>query len=143
MRAIFLDIDGVLNNDYTKEKMKLWDEELTGIDKRLAKMFIEWLDQHDDVQVVLSSSWRLLDKSFTEVVQSGIRIMESTPHLPGRLRGEEIKQILDKGYISKYVILDDFAPNNFLKEQRKYLIQTSPKHGLRQKNLDKAEWLLL
>lgn len=142
MKTIFLDIDGVLNNDYTKEEFYYGETAFTGVSQRLRDMFLSWMEGKD-YKIVLTSTWRQVERARQELLDNGIHWKYETPYLPGEIRGEEIQQILDQGFITKYVILDDLGAGNFLKDQRPFLIQTSPKHGLRQKNLEKADKLLV
>lgn len=140
MNTIFLDIDGVLNNDYTKERFAGF----TGIDKRLCKMFLDWFDK-DKYQIVLSSSWRIpsaYGDFLQELRDNGLSWVEETPHLKGLRRGLEIQCSIEELSIEKYVILDDMGPSEFLKHQRPFLVQTSPIHGLRLKNLNKIEQII-
>ena len=58
MKIIFLDIDGVLNRDSTKEKFR----DFTGVDVYLTNKFLTWLEGKD-YDVVLSSTWRF-EESF-------------------------------------------------------------------------------
>lgn len=142
MKVIFLDIDGVLNNDSTKEK--LWNG-CDGINKRLLELFQTWYDQQTDVEICLSSTWRHHPGCIEELNEHKIYWFTVTPRVEtleknyGRInRGAEIQYVLDKyDNISHYAILDDMDAGQFLPNQHKFLVQTSPVHGLRQKNLDK------
>lgn len=140
MKVIFLDIDGVLNNDFTKEKFR----NFTGIDVRLASLLRSWLIRHPDVSVVLSSTWRLEEEFRDEVKRNGVKFKEVTPDLraQGLKRGFEIEAWLNINPSTQYVILDDYGPDQFLAHQRPFLVQTSPIHGLRNKNLGRIENLM-
>lgn len=139
-RIIFLDIDGVLNNDHTKEKFMGF----TGVDERLAKMFVDWYSTRD-YTIILSSSWRI-DTAFgdfkAELKRNGILWFDETPQLLSLGRGREIKVKLDQYVPEKYVILDDYGPSEFLKEQRPRLVQTSAHKGLEPKKLAKIDELM-
>lgn len=140
MKIIFLDIDGVLNNATTKEKIAGFD----GIDVRLRDMFLEWFKERD-YKIVLSSSWRLptaFGDFLGELTRNGIEWISETPHRPSLGRGVEIQEIIEAIKPEKYVILDDLGPSEFLKHQRPFVVQTPAKKGLELKKLKKIDELL-
>lgn len=152
MKVLFLDIDGVLNKNNTKEYIKLpkIDTHWTGIDQNLLKLFLEWKQAHPFVNVVLSSDWRKFDDFRMELNKNGIFWHDETPRRAQKIpvnpidycRGHEIQEVLDKGYITKYAILDDMGPTEFLKKQRRFLVQTSPFLGITQKKIKKINEIL-
>lgn len=116
INIIFLDIDGVVNNDETKEKFHGY----YGIDNQLFYLFCQILYKTKSnpipTKVVLSSTWRIEDKSCVNVVNHFVdfgfydAIIGRTPVFPFDYgRGQEIKKwvIDNKSIINKYVILDD------------------------------------
>lgn len=137
-RVIFLDIDGVLNNQHTKEK--LWNG-FDGISIRLRDMFLEWL-KNKDIDIVLSSTWRQGRDYMDHLSEQGISWVTTTGQVDGRGRGWEIQEVLDFGWIDRYVILDDLSPSEFLKHQRPFVVQTSYIKGLEPKKLKKIEEIL-
>ncbi len=143
-KLIFLDIDGVLNNDYTKEKFAGF----TGIDVRLRDMFLKWYNDRGDVRIVLSSSWRIptaYGDFVGHLIDNGLSFIGETPHLKGIGRGHEIQAWLLANTVpeeTKYAILDDLGPSEFLKHQRPFLVQTSAIKGLEPKKLKKLDELL-
>lgn len=139
MKVIFLDIDGVLNNSYTKEK--LWNG-FDGIHPRLRDMFLDWI-KGKDIQIVLSSTWRHGRDYMRHLNEQGITWITTTGGHNAAGRGWEIQEVLDYGYIDKYAILDDLSPSEFLKKQRPYVVQTSFIRGLEPKKLKKLEKILL
>lgn len=132
-RYLFLDIDGVLNKDNTSERCKGF----IGIDTKLKRRFDDWLSGKD-VKVVLSSSWRL-DQDFVDHLNTlGFNFVGHTKKL--RSRGDEIEAYVIENGVERYAILDDCQ--DFLKEQRKYWVRTSPRHGLQRKHLEMVDKLL-
>lgn len=161
MKVIFLDIDGVLNKDGTKERIEAAcpDGSLvhgsTGIDAKLRDLLLGWLATHPEVKIVLSSTWRYLSETREELTKNGIYWIAETPS-PSQLkglyragiRGEEIQDTLDllsdpgNAPLEAYAILDDLGPHSFLPHQRRFLVQTSERWGLQQKHLDMIERIL-
>lgn len=139
LKIIFLDIDGVLNNAYTKEKFAGF----TGIDVRLRDMFLDWWRDRD-YDIVLSSSWRISSTHgdfLQHLKDNGLIWMGETPYFKGIGRGWEIQDYL-KGMDCTYVILDDMGPSEFLKHQRPRLVQTSANKGLESKKLAMIDKLM-
>ena len=104
MKVIFLDIDGVLN---TRKTIERW-RGLIGIDATLARRFAQ-LQQATGASVVLSSTWRL-ERNWKATMRknSVVGVIDRTPDLPGRSRGEEIGAWLTAHpEVGVYVILDD------------------------------------
>lgn len=139
-KILFLDIDGVLNSDSTKERF----QQFKGISIFLATKLQRWLQARKDVAVVLSSTWRLEDAFRNEVKLRGIDFIDCTPDLrsSGLKRGFEIEMWLSEHNRPTYAILDDYDPTIFLAQQRPFLVQTSPIFGLRDRNLAKLDDLM-
>lgn len=124
MKVIFLDVDGVLNDqDLIFEKYKTQELEISR-DKLL--LLKEIITSNDDTKVVLSSSWRIgllrkngkivadttYHKEFLELLEEyDIEIYDITPSMMNRT--EEIRYYLEnnKG-IESYIILDDEELND-------------------------------
>ena len=119
MKVIFLDIDGVLNNN---EHVSLLSRVLgfnqckalynvigeLPFDEECCALMRELIRQ-TEAKVVLSSTWRLNDKS-NELIKeyAGIEIYDKTPRKPYEIRGVEIQEYLDTHKnITNYVIIDD------------------------------------
>lgn len=142
MKVLFLDIDGVLNGKYTKEKYlhSGFGASFTGIDTRLKTMFLHWLDKHPEVKIVLSSMWRKYPESVAEVCNNGIPLLDHTGN--GYTRGYEIAMWLKKNpEVTHYAILDDLHLG-FTQHQIPHFVQTSYITGLRERNLKKIERIL-
>ena len=118
MKVIFLDVDGVLNDqNLIFEKFKTKEIEISKDKLLLLKKIIT---SSNDIKVVLSSSWRIgllrkdgkivadttYHKEFLELLKEyDIEIYDITPSMMSR--PEEIKYYLDNNDIESYVILDD------------------------------------
>ena len=154
MRVIFLDIDGVLNCDSTKERYLRY----IGIDPKLVDnlaVLVKKSDEVDKTVIVLSSSWRLdqtkdgdaeggLNHVIRRLKEAGLELYDATPNLKGK-RGKEIYTWLNqyKGdKITGYAVLDDRFYVDF-KEYKvsKHLVRTSSSPangGLREKHINRA-----
>lgn len=142
MKVLFLDIDGVLNGQYTKEKYlhSGFGASFTGIDTRLRTMFLHWLDKHPEVKIVLSSMWRKYPESLAEICNNGIPLLDYTGNSASR--GLEIHNWLKKNpEVTHYAILDDLHLG-FDCIQQLHFVQTSYITGLRERNLKKIERIL-
>lgn len=139
MKVLFLDIDGVLNCDSTKEKIEgvgpLYDGSL-GVDKRLVSKFHKWLD-NKDVEIVLSSTWRLHEPLYPYLNANGIYWFSITPRERSwsggfsNERGKEVSSWLkyDGKDVTHYAILDDSPVKH------NHLVMTPEKYGLQHKHL--------
>lgn len=140
MKVLFLDIDGVLNCQSTKEKLPTVFGDFTGVDTKLLNKFKNWL-KDKDVKIVLSSSWRLderYDKAFTNRLKElGLSWISETPNLGHR--GKDIAAWLDQNDVSHWAILDDISD---VHPVGRGLVQTSEVRGLEDKHLRKIEELL-
>ena len=148
MKAIFLDIDGVLNNILhivlLADKILGKEQYLqlfrackeTPFDYRSCKL-MQQLISETNAKVILSSTWRL-GKYRTELIQkyAGIKVDDKTPVLNTK-RGEEIKCYLkEHPEITHYVIIDDDL--DFLDEQKKNLCHVDRNSGFSEKNYKKC-----
>lgn len=111
MQVIFLDIDGVLNRLGKAEEGRTttrW-RGFIGMETELVNRFNSLVEQLN-VNVVLSSTWRLDDDWREEMKANGLtcQFLDKTPHLPGYLRGSEISAWVE-GHpeVTKYAIIDD------------------------------------
>ncbi len=132
MKAIFLDVDGVLNSD--KYFDKIINLNINGIEKDVDIEKILLLKEAVNATgaiIVLCSSWRytkkalLLKKLFLE---NGL-VIYLTPFIQNE-RGLEIKKwLLDNPFVDEYVILDDEIFNSYDEELLKKLIKISNSNG--------------
>lgn len=156
MNYIFLDIDGVLNND---EYFRKHFEDTTVIDEKNVKILSE-LVKNTNARIVLSSSWRIFfnDKFETRnkngksllnfFKKYGLKIFDRTKVYKnpfGELydAGHRYDEI--SGYIKenlngndKYVIFDDEDFNGTLLKFNENFIQTDFMYGIRDEHLKKA-----
>ncbi len=168
MKAIFLDIDGVLNSE---EYSHRWHKENLGqkgyhiwVDKEAVNRLMG-LIQKTGCYIILSSSWRrynLHDTILKLAEYPGLErilpyLVGITPHRWYHgCRGDEIKRLMDEweswikqGLVSErfkgekidnYVILDD--DNDMLDEQKEHFIQVDWTVGLRDSDVEKCLTIL-
>lgn len=136
MRVLFLDIDGVLNCDTTKERIQVKHYYgLCGVDPILRDRFLNWLATRE-VSIVLSSMWRYHPEMMEVLNQNGIHFIDTTPKSSAltwqgssSTRGDEIQEWLNSHqHVTDYAILDD--NNWFSPRQLEQFVQTDPAVGL-------------
>ena len=103
MKAIFLDIDGVLNSDETTNPRKF----PYIVDNRLLNIFRE-LVRITEAKVVLSSTWRVDPVGLLAAKFYGVPFHDVCPDFPGAPRCEEVVSWLrTHPEVVRYVVLDD------------------------------------
>lgn len=142
MKVLFLDIDGVLNCETTWER--LGDEfgiyrAMMGIDFRLVELLKDWLRDHPEVEVVLSSTWRLDERMAAEVKRRGIDFIAMTRNLGPRSR-EIADWLAAHPQVTHYAILDDIP--QFAATQQRHFVRTRYVHGLQFKDLQRVSQIL-
>ncbi|MFW0796479.1 HAD domain-containing protein [Gordonia sp. CPCC 205515] len=123
MKALFLDIDGVVNS----RRSSVRHGHLVGIDPTLAGR-VRRVIAETGCAVVLSSTWRLWEENVAEV-RAGVtsELYGMTPSIPGSRRGTEVASWLaDHPEVTRYAIVDDNA--DFARDQP--LFQTSWEIGI-------------
>lgn len=158
MNVIFLDIDGVLNCNYSTYEMTSTHSMFVQDNK--IKILKEIIDR-TDAKVVLSSTWRVGWKrlelgikdnpiaiDFVELrdklLEFGIELYDRTPKFDaiGRRRGDEIKAWLDAHpEVDGCVIIDDL-PGKYIRPCSRHLLQTSDFKGLLKKHIAVAERIM-
>jgi hypothetical protein len=140
LKIIFLDIDGVLNNESLFSKQKPEPIDSTAI--RLLNELIT----DTGACIVISSSWRIayslyqLQKLLTTVgFRFPEKIIGATSDLSGQVRGQEIALWLQQVPVKSFVILDD---DDDMEPVKDHLIQTTFEFGLQQKHIALAKKLL-
>ena len=130
----------------------MWDEKGTHcrynfphdgkVNNYQATQWISEFCQKYDYKIVVTSTWRL-DENYKECLRRGglrdsVEILDRTPHLHGKRRGDEIKAWLDEHPdVERYIIVDD--ENNILDEQREYFLQTDTLVGFTMANMIRCE----
>ena len=151
MKAIFLDVDGILNNQYSCSSCQGYK----GIDDDKLIRLKKIVDDTGAV-IVISSTWRLgynndghyLDAFWKyleeKLKEQELSIYDVTPNIARKHRGEEIlRWLVDHPEVDKYVILDD-DDYDFWQigpEITDYLVQTdfyAKDGGLQDKHVEKA-----
>lgn len=165
MKILFLDIDGVLNSElwYTHahycithdKKNEIYSDESSNendrhVDYNIDPRLIENLNliiEKTGCEIVLSSSWRCPDKEEMTLLNSQLRrkglikeYFDVTPYSRSRIRGEEIKEWLNKNCkqleITSFCIIDD--DSDMLEEQKKFFVNTDSYIGLTSHDADMA-----
>ena len=157
-KYIFLDIDGVLNNEYyTKLCYEKWGrntpffcnnvpfdpDSLT----QLAYLCNYIRSKGDEPYIVLTSSWRLnttdIAVAAARLAEYNIKINDTTTKDMNLERGQQIKEYLDKvGYSSvDFVIIDDemFDIENYFLDE---LVLVNSQYGFTSKEKTKAKEIL-
>ena len=154
MNVVFLDVDGVLNNDTTKEKTSDWSgTQYTGIDDTLVQNLAE-LVHKTGAQIVLTSSWKTLwdepgpnDEMnpmakylVLKLKKQGLHIADRTIDRDKGDRGYGIKRWLKRfPEVERWVVLDD---QEFLDYEVEgilpHLIKTNFLYGLTEENVKEA-----
>ena len=156
-KYIFLDIDGVLNNEkYTIECYKKWHRTTPFICdampfdpsslEQLAYLCNYIRSKGDKPYVILSSSWRLHDTdkevAAARLEEYNIQIRDITSKDMRLKRGQQIKEYLDKlEQPVDFVIIDDekFDIEKYFLDE---LVLVNPQYGFTSKEKTKAKEIL-
>lgn len=151
MKVIFLDIDGVLNTPYSSSTI----DNYIGVDDNKIKRLAE-IVKATKASIILTSTWKIgWEPNYKSLAKHAIyldaclkrfdlKITDKTRERNLRERGMGIRSyLLLYPEIDSWVVLDD----EIFPDYRRYkifphLIQTSPKHGLSDKNVKAAIKLL-
>lgn len=152
MKALFLDIDGVLNSD-SYDRARDWNV-LSNIDETRLPLLKRITDQ-TGAEIVLTSSWRShwdsdpgkCDES-GDYIQAlfnkyGLKIFGKTEDFGQvTLRGEEVKAWIKSHNVEAFAILDDY-PFGW-KDLTQYVVKTNPRfgYGLEEQHVQRAIALL-
>jgi hypothetical protein len=149
MILVFLDVDGVLNSEYTTRKdERNFIQGLAALDHKNVsafKKFIAMLKSkygQENVKIILSSSWRLnvslamtgRPDGFRDMLDEyleryGLKIDGETEYMPGEgaVRGKEIAEyVKNNPGVDAYVVIDDYIYDDFREYGIfRHLVQTS------------------
>lgn len=127
--VLLLDIDGVCNSsDFMQSNANPNIGGMLGIDP-FAAALVKMIVQDTGCDVVLSSTWRLGEKTRQEVRDQVVDFIDITPDLRGKDRGYEIEVWLDNHEeYERYAILDDDM--DMLVHQAPNFFKTTWKEGL-------------
>lgn len=152
MRYIFLDIDGVLNNDNTKEKTP---NGYMGVSNRLIKRLAK-IRFETGAKIILISTWKkgwenidfLCDEEAVylnqKLAKEGLVIDNKTFDSKEQDyffsdRGKGIKRFLNmQDNVESFVILDDHMYSDYDEMLKKHLVQTKTNIGITQKDVELA-----
>ena len=147
MKIIFLDFDGVMTTlNYVEDlchQGKKHSDYFGAIFKQDSVESLKDIIDNTGASIVITSDWR---NHFGLI---GLKIMWLYRKMPGKIYG-----ILPKGYKSRttlieewlfkhknvttYVIIDDLPENQFMPEQRDFLVSINPYDGLNHEMSQKA-----
>lgn len=134
MKILFLDIDGVCNNEKTFET-----DPIDPIDQTLANR-IKVIQLLTGCGIVLSSVWRLSPELVTKVEEKIGKVFDKTPEATDpdkKERGDEIAMWLEAHPgVKKYAIIDDDL--DILLEQIPNFFNTSFKTGITESTMFKV-----
>ena len=128
MNVIFLDVDGVLNNAHTTDRV----ESYIGIDDNKVILLKQVVD-YFDAKIVLSSTWRHevdnhIAKYLTgKLEKQGLKIYDITPNIGWYVRAKEIATWLADEHeysIENIIILDDEYFNWYEYQLEQYWVPT-------------------
>jgi len=134
-RALFLDFDGVLHPPKAiagarpplrpEQIRNGWPDTFVHL-----KVLAEQLDGHDNVGVVVSSSWRMFldDDDLGSLLSPIATWYVGSTGLPYQARDVAIRAWLDANSLQNFAVLDDTAA--FFPGEWPTLILCSPEHGL-------------
>lgn len=145
-RVLFLDVDGVLNNEtwaqevYAKEGVRVYREDR--LEERALLLLKEIIDRTGAV-IVVSSAWRRFPDAYEHLAEwlekYGMSIYDKTPILD-TYRGQEIRSWLTQHLeVTHYAILDDLDDMGHLMP---HFVHTNYMFGLREKNVERCVKLL-
>ena len=156
MKVIFLDMDGVLNYwGSGTEDVPTEDRILSSyiglsyayISKTKANLFSEYIRQHPDIKICVSSTWRVyyptVKKMITDFKSMGLpgdNIVGRTDDLRTyNNRHLEIAAWINSHDVEAFVILDDIEDFGVLQD---HLVWTDPTVGLTEEDLVKVSKIL-
>jgi hypothetical protein len=154
MKVLFLDVDGVLNQEVDTGEFFTFSEIDFNCLLQLASII-----EDTGAKIVVSSSWRLptlgsndphfkLNKLKNKLSILGLTVHDVTPEMVMEPRSSEIDAWLSQNpEVTNFVILDDFIGLDLMDEfelhHKKHLVVTDPQIGLTQMDVILAKFILL
>lgn len=138
MKVLFLDVDGVLNNEVWAVEMEQNFNILVYTNNILyqpALVSLRRIINETGAKIVVSSSWRKISAAYADLLRwlhmYGMEVLDTTPQHYSRrmhIRGDDIEEWL-KAHpdIEAYAILDD---DDDMGQHMSHLIQTDMYYGL-------------
>ncbi len=152
MKVIFLDVDGVLNNNFTSSRSP---DGYLGVSDRLI-LKLKKIVEETRADIVISSDWRLIrddperGKDYKYLARKllftgHLKISGHTDDISWSQRGKEIRKFLDDHpEITEYVVLDDIPFGDFERcGLLRNLVLTDPAVGLTDGDADRAIRILM
>lgn len=150
MKVIFLDIDGVLNNASTADRVF----GCVGLDGVLIKRLKNIVDA-TEAEIYLVSTWKdcwykdvdkkclqdiFADHLDAKFYEYGLKIADKLENedINPDARGKLIKEFLKTKEVQSFVILDDVEFDYFYEHLENNFIQTDSKFGLSEEDVKKA-----
>lgn len=142
MKVLFLDFDGVLNNDFHLRKIKNHPSESHhGLDPKNVNVLNQLYKKVPNLNIVISSSWRIgksiewLQDLLTDAgFHYSNKIISVTPFSGRGPRGNKIQKWLDQHLdVAEFVIVDDDQDMAHLMGR---LVKTSFRYGLQEKHIE-------
>ena len=150
MFYIFLDVDGVLNNDETQDRVA---NDYFGISPELVdnlkELYDKLVERYGEVEIILSSTWKhcwyktkkerqdefanRLDEALAAV---GLEVSAKIGESYFTERGALIKEYIEACPCDDFVILDDCVFDFMEEELMDHLIHTDESCGLRKSDID-------
>lgn len=146
MKVIFLDVDGVLNFDYSEARTP--NGYIGVVDSKVSKL--KNIIDKTGAYIILSSDWKQgwskedeecgIDAKYLnrKLNRKGLHIIDKTPDFRAENRGTEISEWLKNHTVESYCVIDDIWFCDFSEDILKHLILTDARYGLTDEDVEKA-----
>ncbi len=142
MKVLFLDVDGVLNNDdwcwelFYKYKVQVYRNNIL---YEPSVLQLKRIVNETGCEIVVSSAWRKVPTAYEDLKNTlkryGISVIGETPYVGGT-RGDDIEAwFKENGNVEAYTILDD---DSDMDEHYGHLVQTNYFVGLTKEDADRC-----